>query len=243
MSTADPDGEAPLLAAAAAAITAPADVTSLDEARARRSRRARLGAALGAAAVVLVGFVAVGSALRDRDHASQSEAGSAVAASDEAAAETKVAPAETVASAAAGAVPDHSTATNDQAQNGGDAATETTSAAATGSTVAQGALPVPALGPSSPAASVTAPDIASQQAAPALALATTDDLRRFVADHGQLDASALAAPCDGRFGPALADVTWRGVPAVVVVQPNTSAPVRAVVVDADCGVLASIDLP
>ncbi len=163
-------------------------------------------------------------------------------ATGEAAPETKVAPAETLANATGGAVPDHSTPTNDPAQSAGGAATETTTAP-TGSTVAQGALPVPAVGPISPAASATAGDDATQSATPLVALATIDDLRRLVADHEQVDASALAAPCAGRFGPALADVTWRGVPAVVVVQPSTSAPTRAVVVDADCGVLASVDLP
>jgi hypothetical protein len=233
MSTADAEAEAPL---GAAALAAPATVTALDEARTRRSHRARLGAWLGAAAVVLVGLVAVGSALRDRDHGSESGSGVPTAGD---AAGTKAAPANPEVATA----PDRNTQTYNQDQSGGAAATATTGAtpgpAASETTVAAGAT----AGPTSTTAIAPTGDNAAQQAVPLAALDTTDDLRRFVAAHEQAAASTLAAPCAGRFGPSIGEVTWRGVPAVVVVQPDVSAPVRALVVDGGCAVIASVDVP
>jgi anti-sigma factor RsiW len=219
----------------AAAMTAPAPVSSLDEARERRSNRARLGAWLGAVAVVLVGLFAAGTALRDRDHSSNSS--TAVDASSERA-DTKLAPADTgVGAESASPLPDRNAQIYGDDASGG-AATATTTAGASATTAA-GTTP-----PATTTASATGGQAANEQPSfAAVPLDTTDDLVRYVADQRRAGLRDLGQPCDGRFGEQIGNVQWRGTPAIVVVQPDTAAPTVARVVDGGCVVLAAIDVP
>jgi hypothetical protein len=221
-----------LVAAATAAASAP---TSLDDARARRSRRARLGAWLGAAAIVLLGLFAAGAALRDRDHPSDS--GSAVfSASDEAG--TELAPAGTPPKAeSAGALPDRSSPSNDQDAGAGASTATTTNVTIAGSTT-------PELSATTAAGAEAGGNTATRQAEAAnTTLSSTDDLLRYVASQEQAGLRDLGEACDGRLGAAVGDVTWRGAPALVLVEPDITAPTRAVVVDGECVVMATVDLP
>jgi len=189
---------------------------------------------LGAAAVLLVGVFAVGAALRDRDHSSES--GSAVVtASDEA--RTQLVPADTGAGAeSATPLPDRNAQTESQDASGG-AATATTFAGTTAATTAAASETTAAGAPTGGASTN------QQPAAGPVSLTSTDDLRRYVADQRQAGLRDVGERCDGRFGTAIGDVSWRGAPAIVVVEPDTAAPTRALVVDGGCVVVASIDLP
>ncbi len=227
--------ESALAAALAAFDTADDTVTTvaapvqLDTARAARDRRAerarRTGRALGwlgAAAAIGVAVVAISGGLGssdDTDSASTSGDESVAAEFGAAAAS------ELDASVAADSAPADTLSSIEESADGGGAevAAETTAAAETGDVAAT--LP---------------------------AFETTDDLEAYVrtaAAEGRLavpstptttPVGAVERYCTlpgGVAGVAVGPVLWQGVPGELIVSPDTAAPVRAVVLSADCKVI------
>lgn len=231
--------ESALAAALAAFDTADDTVTTvaapvqLDTARAARDRRAersrRTGRALGwlgAAAAIGVAVVAISGGLGSSDDTdSASTSGDESVAAEFGAASAS----ELDASVAADSAPADTLSSIEESADGGGAApaTETTAAAETD-------------------------DQAATMAATLPAFETTDDIEAYVrtaAAEGRLavpstptttPVGAVERYCTlpgGVAGVAVGPVLWQGVPGELIVSPDTAAPVRAVVLSADCKVI------